>query len=125
MMKSVTVTYHAPPGDNKVAEAFGHTFFDGKPEQIEVDEAVVEKLQGNRHFECSKPEDAKPKPHDAKASKAEEDAVKAADAAKTAAQLPNPPQRGAILNPDKPKEDEDAKKDEPKPRQPDPKPQGH
>jgi hypothetical protein len=99
-MKSVTVTYHAPPGDSKVVEAWGHTFFDGKSEQVEVPEHIAQKMRGNRHFQCSEPQDAKPK--DAKASKADEDAAKRADAEKTAAQLPNPPQRGAVLNPDKP-----------------------
>jgi hypothetical protein len=97
-MKSMTVTYHAPPGDSKVVEAFGHTFFDGKSEQIEVPEHTAEKLRGNRHFQCSDSQDAKPK-QDAKATKADEDAAKRADEAKTAAQLPNPPQRGAVLNP--------------------------
>jgi len=97
-MKSVTVTYHAPPGDSKVVEAFGHTFYDGKSEQVEVPEHVANKMRGNKHFQCSEPQDAKPKAQDAKATKAEEDAAKRADAEKTAAQLPNPPQRGAILN---------------------------
>lgn len=49
-MTEVTVTYKAPPGDSKVTEAFGYTFFDGKAEKIEVDERVLGKLQNNPHF---------------------------------------------------------------------------
>jgi len=61
MTKRMTATYHAPPGDSKVVEAFGHTFFDGKSEQVDVPDHVAEKMRGNRHFECSEPQDAKPK----------------------------------------------------------------
>lgn len=52
MTKSMSVTYKAPPGDSKVVEVFGHTFYDGKSETITVDDRVAEKLQGNRHFIC-------------------------------------------------------------------------
>lgn len=96
--KSMTVTYHAPPGDSKVVEAWGHTFYDGKSETVEVPEDVADKMRGNAHFECSEPQDAKPKAHDQKATKADEEAAQRADDEKTAAQLPNPPQRGAVLN---------------------------
>jgi hypothetical protein len=41
MTQKVTVTYKAPPGDSKVIEAYGHTFFDGKPEDIEVEDHVL------------------------------------------------------------------------------------
>jgi hypothetical protein len=58
MTKSVSVTYHAPPGDSKVVEMFGHTFYDGKAETVEVDDRVLGKLQGNRHFECGEAKDA-------------------------------------------------------------------
>jgi hypothetical protein len=57
-MHKLTVTYKAPPHDNKAVEAFGHTFFDGKPEDVEVDDRTLAKLQGNRHFECGPPSDA-------------------------------------------------------------------
>ena len=52
-MKKVTVTYHAPPGDSKVVEVWGHTFFDGKAEEIEASDLLIEKMRGNRHFEIS------------------------------------------------------------------------
>lgn len=111
-MKSVTVTYHAPPGDSKVAEVFGHTFFDGKSETIEVDDHVAEKLRGNKHFECSEPKDAQPKKPDPKQQKADEEAAKRADEEKKAAQMPNPTQRGAVLNKEE-KEEPEAKASEP------------
>jgi hypothetical protein len=59
-MKKLSVTYHAPKGDNKVVEAFGHTFHDGKAEEVEVDDATLAKMQGNKYFECGKPTDAPP-----------------------------------------------------------------
>jgi len=61
MTKSVSVTYRAPKGDAKVTEAFGHTFYDGKTETIEVDDHVLKKLQGNQVFEVGEPTDDKPK----------------------------------------------------------------
>lgn len=65
MTKSVSVTYHAPPGDSKVVEMFGHTFYDGKSETVEVTEREHDKLRGNRHFEF---DEAKPDEPDAKLS---------------------------------------------------------
>ncbi|MEH2525864.1 MULTISPECIES: hypothetical protein [unclassified Bradyrhizobium] len=62
-MKKVSVTYRAPKGDNKVVEAFGHTFHDGKAEQIEVEDATLKKLQSNRHFEVG---ESGPRPEPAK-----------------------------------------------------------
>jgi hypothetical protein len=50
MMTKVSVTYHAPKGDNKVVEAFGATFYDGKAEEIEVNERMLAKLRGNTLF---------------------------------------------------------------------------
>jgi hypothetical protein len=58
-MKTLTVTYKAPPGDSKVTEAFGHTFYDGKPETITVDDRILGKLQNNATFECGEPSEAK------------------------------------------------------------------
>jgi hypothetical protein len=60
MLKKLSVTYHAPKGDSKVVEAFGHTFYDGKAEEVEIEERTLAKLQNNRHFECGKPSDAPP-----------------------------------------------------------------
>jgi hypothetical protein len=51
-MNKVTVTYRAPPGESKVTEIFGHTFFDGKAETIEVDDRVLTKLQSHAMFDC-------------------------------------------------------------------------
>jgi hypothetical protein len=59
MTHKVSVTYHAPPGDSKVVEAHGHTFFDGKAEEIEVDDDTLARLQGHRMFECGKPTEVK------------------------------------------------------------------
>lgn len=67
-MKKVSVTYHAPKGDSKVAEIFGHTFHDGKAEEIEVNESVLSKLKGNSAFEVGKETDAEP--HDKSHKKA-------------------------------------------------------
>jgi hypothetical protein len=36
-MAKISVTYHAPLGDNKTTEMFGHTFHDGKAEHIDDD----------------------------------------------------------------------------------------
>jgi hypothetical protein len=71
-LKKLSVTYHAPKGDSKMVEIFGHTFYDGKAEEVEVEEPILKRLQRNRFFECSKPTDvdsAKPHPdekHEAK-----------------------------------------------------------
>lgn len=66
-MTEITVTYTAPPGDSKVTEIFGHTFFDGKPETIEVDDRMLGKLKNHRQFtvgEGAKPADPKDDPKD-------------------------------------------------------------
>ena len=49
-MPKISVTYKAPKGDSKVCDNFGHTFYDGKPEEIEVSEAVAAKFKGNSNF---------------------------------------------------------------------------
>jgi hypothetical protein len=103
-MKKVTVTYHAPPHDSKVVEAFGRTFFDGKSEEIEVDDAVLAKLQNNRHFQCGEPSDVKNGKHDTTRDKAAAEAARREDAAKYAAQeTARPTLRGAV-NPNPPPE---------------------
>jgi len=50
-MPKLTVIYKAPPGDSKVTEAFGHVFHDGKPEDIEVDDATAAKIKANPVFQ--------------------------------------------------------------------------
>jgi hypothetical protein len=54
-MAKISVTYHAPKGDNKVCEMYGHTFHDGKAEHLDDDtpaqKSVVAKLRGNKVFE--------------------------------------------------------------------------
>lgn len=59
-MKEATATYHAPKGDSKVVEMLGHTFYDGKPETVVLDDLMMETLQKNQHFECSEPKEHKP-----------------------------------------------------------------
>lgn len=59
-MKKLTATYHAPKGDSKVVEMLGHSFFDGKPEEIELEAFQADIITRNPLFECSKPEDVKP-----------------------------------------------------------------
>jgi hypothetical protein len=49
-MPKITVVYKAREGDNKAIEAFGHTFFDGKPEEIDVSDEVAEKIKKNPVF---------------------------------------------------------------------------
>jgi hypothetical protein len=50
MTQKITVMYKAPPGDSKVTEAFGHTFYDGKPEEIEVDDETASRIETNPCF---------------------------------------------------------------------------
>lgn len=56
-MKKLTVTYHAPKGDSKVVEIFGHTFYDGKSEEVTVSDDVHKTMSANRFFECGKATD--------------------------------------------------------------------
>jgi hypothetical protein len=61
-MTKVSVTYHAPKGDSKMATIFGHTFYDGKAEEIEVDDATLAKFKNNSAFSLSgEKHDSKPK----------------------------------------------------------------
>jgi hypothetical protein len=85
-MVKVSVTYHAPIGDSKVTEMLGHTFHDGKAEQLDDDtpanKAIVTKLRGNKFFEVSGEGGTayvKPTPAEAKA-KAEADKEAKAEA---------------------------------------------
>jgi hypothetical protein len=61
MTQKLSVIYKAPPGDSKVTEAFGHTFFDGKAEEIEVDDRIAEKIKANPVFHPGGKEEAHPK----------------------------------------------------------------
>jgi hypothetical protein len=54
-MPKMTVIYKAPPGDAKVTEAYGHTFHDGKPEEIEVSDEVAAKIKANPIFQPGGP----------------------------------------------------------------------
>jgi hypothetical protein len=108
-MKQISVTYKAPPGDAKVTEMFGHTFYDGKAETITVDDHVADKLKNNPVLKCGEATDAKEQKADPKEDEAKAKAAKAADDAKLAAQGAPPPQRGAILNkPDEQKLEEQS-----------------
>lgn len=109
-MKQVSVTYKAPPGDAKVVEMFGHTFFDGKQETVVVDDRTLAKLQGNKHFTCGEATDAADKPPDPEKEKAAAEAAKREDDAKKAAQGGPPPTRGAVLNKPEPEAEEKEEK---------------
>ena len=96
-MKKLSVTYKAPPGDSKVVEAFGHTFYDGKSETVTVDDRIAAKMQANPHFKCGEASDAKAEAHEA--TEAETKAAEDADKAKAEAQGTSPPLRCAQSNP--------------------------
>jgi len=49
-MPKVSVTWKTNPGDAKVCEGWGYTFFDGKAEDIEVDDATLDTIKQNRQF---------------------------------------------------------------------------
>jgi hypothetical protein len=89
MMHKVSVTYRAAPGESKVCEMYGHTFYDGKAEDVEVDDETLARLQSNRVFECGKPSEVKegePKKMTDAERKAANDAALAQENAKRAAQ---------------------------------------
>ena len=55
-MGNVSVTYKAPEGENKVLEAYGHTFFDGKPTEIEdtpANKDILDKIESHPLFEAT------------------------------------------------------------------------
>ena len=52
-MPKATVTYHALKGDSKISEGWGYTFFDGKPEEVEVSDDVLQTIKGNKCFSVS------------------------------------------------------------------------
>ena len=56
-MTTVSVTYRAPKGDNKVCEWNGFTFFDGVAQDVEENEQtkhMLEKIATNANFEVGK-----------------------------------------------------------------------
>jgi hypothetical protein len=50
-MPKLSVVYKAPPGDSKVTELYGHTFYDGKAEEVEVTDEQAEKIKANPVFQ--------------------------------------------------------------------------
>jgi hypothetical protein len=58
-MRKATATYHAPEGDAKSTNIGGVVFNDGEAVEINSDEHphLMEKLQGNQHFEFEAGED--------------------------------------------------------------------
>lgn len=58
-MQKATATYHAPEGDAKSVNIGGIIFNDGEAVEINSDEHphLMEKLQGNQHFEFEAGED--------------------------------------------------------------------
>lgn len=68
MTQKLTVIYKAPPGDSKVTEAYGHTFYDGKPEEIEVSDEIAEKIKNNPIFAPGGPP-SEPEAHEGKKHK--------------------------------------------------------
>jgi len=60
-MRKATATYVAPPGDSKVVEMGGLTFFDGKPVELNSYDhgPLITNLEGNQHFDITVGEDDK------------------------------------------------------------------
>lgn len=50
LSKTFTVTYTAPKDDSKVTEMYGITFYDGKPEQVELTADQFSTLNNNPVF---------------------------------------------------------------------------
>lgn len=94
-MKKATATYVAPPGDNKVVEMGGVTFFDGKPVDLNTDDHghLISKLPGNQHFDVEVgEEEASPKKKLGRPSNADKAAAeKQSPAAQQASQLGGQP----------------------------------
>jgi hypothetical protein len=88
-MRKATATYVAPPGDSKVVEMGGVTFFDGQAVDLNTDDHahLIDKLPGNKHFdiEVGEEEDKPKRGRPSNADKAAEAAKEKAEAAEKAA----------------------------------------
>lgn len=63
-MQKATATYRAPPGDSKVCEMGGVTFFDGKSAELNSYDHphLIKKLEANPNFDITIGEDDKKPP---------------------------------------------------------------
>lgn len=78
------VIYNAPPGDSKVVEMGGLTFFDGVATEVDENSYIAGKLKTNQHFTVKAPRaKAEKADHDKHAGKTDEDV--AAEAAEVEA----------------------------------------
>jgi len=115
-MQKATATYVAPPGDSKVVEIGGVTFFHGKPVELNSYEHghLIAKLPGNKHFDVTVGEDDnKPAPVEKKRGRPS-NADKAA--AKEAAEKAEADAKAAIAKAKEAKADaDDLAKDDDKP----------
>ena len=68
-MKKVTVTYKAVKGDSKVVEAWGCTFYDGKPETVTVSDEYYNEMVNSRYYELGKATDVTEGEHQAEKDK--------------------------------------------------------
>lgn len=61
-MRKAIATYNAPKGDSKVVEMGGVTFFHGQSVDLNSDDHghMINKLQGNQHFDIDVGEDDTP-----------------------------------------------------------------
>jgi hypothetical protein len=50
-MPKLSVIYKAKEGDAKVTELYGHTFHDGKAEEVELTDEQAEKIKNNPAFQ--------------------------------------------------------------------------
>lgn len=129
-MKKATVTYSAPPGDSKVVEMMGHTFFDGKGTEVVLDDHLIKKLEANKLFKVSGAQDydetaeAEKRSKEAKASEEKDAKEKAMQQEQEGGKpgQPNQPQPGQPGGPGGPTEKDYPSKDDPK--QPPPKETG-
>jgi hypothetical protein len=63
--QKLSVIYKAPPGDSKVLEIFGFTFYDGQSQDVEVDDETAERIKNNPVFRPGgKAEPDKPDKHE-------------------------------------------------------------
>jgi hypothetical protein len=75
-MKKLSVTYKAPKNDSKIAESWGHVFYDGKAETVTVSDEYYQEMIVNRFFECGKATDVTPHEAEVEKEKTEEKATR-------------------------------------------------